>query len=81
MLDDAIIAALNKIRVSLKTKYPDRATRIFYIFIICCIAIVPIMLFDYWIGRISGLLIVSVLFLKIVWDNNSKKKKVINKNK
>jgi hypothetical protein len=78
MLDDAIIAALNEIRVSLKIKYPDKATRIFFIVIICFIVIIPIMLFDYWIGRISGLIIVSGFFLKLVWDNNSNKKKNIN---
>jgi hypothetical protein len=74
MLDDAIISALNEIRISLKTKYPDRTTRISYIILICCIAIIPILLFDYWIGRISGLIIVSGFFLKLIWGNNLKKK-------
>ena len=78
MLDDAIIAALNEIRVSLKLKYPDKATRIIFIIIICFIVIIPIMLFNYWIGRISGLIIVSGFFLKLIWDNNTNNKKKIH---
>ena len=74
MLDDSIIAALNEVRIVLRKKYPSRITRILFIIIIFFIALIPIILFDYWLGRISGLIIVSIFFLKLIWDNVKGKK-------
>jgi len=59
MVDDAIIAAFSQIRLTLKQKYPDRVERIFYLLAIVSITIIPLLLFDYWLGRISGLIVVS----------------------
>jgi len=75
MLDDSIIAALSEVRIVLRKKYPSRITRILFIIIIFFIALIPIILFDYWLGRISGLIIVSIFFLKLVWDNSKGIKK------
>jgi len=75
MLDDSIIAALNEVRIVLRKKYPSRITRILFIIIIFFIALIPIILFDYWLGRISGLIIISIFFLKLVWNNGKRIKK------
>jgi len=72
MIDDAIIAAFSEIRTALKQKYPERIDRIFYLLLIVSITIIPVLFFDYWLGRISGLIIVSLLFIKLIRDNSKK---------
>jgi len=72
MIDDAIIAAFSEIKTALKQKYPERFNRIFYLLLIVSITIIPVLFFDYWLGRISGLIIVSLLFIKLIRDNSKK---------
>jgi len=76
MIDDAIIAAFTQIKKTLKQKYPDRFERIFYLLLIVLVTIIPLLLFNYWLGRISGLIVVSLFFIYLVFDSNKKNKNV-----
>lgn len=74
MLDDAIFSAFGQIKSALKNRYPKRSDRIFYLILIIGIAIIPILIFDYWLGRVSGLILVSLMFFTLI--SKSKEKKV-----
>jgi hypothetical protein len=63
MFDDSIIMAFIEIKDQLKEKYPDKGTRIFLVSIIIAVTLTPVFLFDYWIGRISGLILVILFYL------------------
>jgi len=75
MIDDAIVEALSKIKKVLKQKYPNTIERIFYLLLAAIVTVIPVILFDYWLGRICGLLVISLFFIYVIWDTNKKNKK------
>jgi hypothetical protein len=76
MLDDAMFTAFGKVKSALKQKYPRRSDRIFYLILILGISVIPIVLFDYWFGRISGLILVSLMFFSLISKTKEQKEKI-----
>lgn len=66
MLDDTIFEAILEIKNLLKEKFPSRNKRILYLLLISLVITIPIFIFDYWIGRISGIILVSIIVLIIL---------------
>lgn len=75
MLDDAILDAFGKIKKLLKEKYPKASDRFALLLLMAVIVIIPLLLFEYWLGRIAGIILVSLFFLSIAVarkkDNNN----------
>lgn len=76
MLDDAIFDGLGEIKKMLKKKYPKASDRYALLLLMALIVIIPLVLFDYWLGRIAGIILISLFFLSIA---ASTKKDIKNK--
>ena len=69
MLDDAIITAIGNLNNVLKEKYKRKSDRIFFLILMFAIILVPIFAFEHWVGRIAGLVLVSLFFATMVFKN------------
>ncbi len=67
MLGDAIIQGIIQLRKILKEKITNPFIRIPTILGMAIVAITPLLLFDYWVGSIIGLVIVTIMFLFIIF--------------
>jgi hypothetical protein len=71
MLGAAVGMAIFQIGKRLKEKVPNLLLRILIIVFITIIALTPFALFDYWLGGLIGLIIVTVTFFIIIRKKNS----------
>lgn len=74
MLDDSIFTAFIEIKKVLKKKYPNNIERLFYLAFITTIIVTPLFLFDYWLGRISGIILAGLMFFTIVSNAKNESK-------
>jgi len=58
--DDTIFEAFLEIKRLLREKYPEGWKRFLFLLLAIVISITPIFLFEFWLGGISGVLLVSV---------------------